>query len=80
MDSPERQLSYIADEEAYDAIAFIPNKDIKFAGFSVYQVTTVPTDFKCLYKIKIGKDSWPEANAQFTASDVDNKMVDIMLP
>ena len=36
VDSPERQLSYIADEEAYDAIGFIPNKDIKFAGFSVY--------------------------------------------
>jgi hypothetical protein len=36
VDSPERQLSYIADEEAYDAITFIPNKDIKFAGFSVY--------------------------------------------
>ena len=31
-------LSYIADEESYDAISFIPNRDIKFAGFSVYQV------------------------------------------
>lgn len=38
-DSPERQLSYIADEEAYDAISFIPNKDIKLVGFSVYYVT-----------------------------------------
>jgi hypothetical protein len=38
VDAPERGLSYIADEEAYDAICFIPNKDIKFAGFSVYQV------------------------------------------
>jgi hypothetical protein len=37
VDAPERGLSYIADEEAYDAICFIPNKDIKFAGFSVYQ-------------------------------------------
>jgi hypothetical protein len=63
VDSPERQLSYIADEEAYDAISFIPLKDIKFAGFSVYQVTTVTTDFKCLYKIKIGTDSWPEKMA-----------------
>ena len=36
VDSPERQLSYIADEEAYDAISFVPTKDIKFAGFSVY--------------------------------------------
>ena len=38
VDSPERMLSYIADEESYDAISFIPNRDIKFAGFSVYQV------------------------------------------
>lgn len=37
-------------------------------------------DFKCLYKIKIGKDSWPEKCSQFTMADVDNKMVDIMLP
>lgn len=73
-------MSYIADEEAYDAISFIPTKDIKFAGFSVYQVTTVETDFKCLYKVKIGTDSWPEKMAQFTQADVDNKMVDIMLP
>jgi len=36
VDSPDRQLSYIADEEAYDAISFFPKKDIKFAGFSVY--------------------------------------------
>jgi hypothetical protein len=36
VDSPERLLSYIAGEEAYDAICFIPKKNIKFAGFSVY--------------------------------------------
>ena len=58
----------------------MPTKDIKFAGFSVYQVTTEGSDFKCLYKIKLGADSWPEMSAQFTMSDVDNKMVDIMLP
>jgi len=40
VDAPERQLSYIADEEAYDAISFIPEKDIKFAGFSVYHVAS----------------------------------------
>ena len=40
MDAPERQLSYIADEEAYDAISFVPEKDIKFAGFSVYHVAS----------------------------------------
>ena len=39
VDSPERQLSYISEEEAYDAISFIPKKDIKLAGFSVYYVT-----------------------------------------
>ena len=38
VDSPERLLSYIANEEAYDAICFVPTKNIKFAGFSVYQV------------------------------------------
>ncbi len=38
MDSPERQLSYIADEESLDAIQFIPQKDITFVGFSVYAV------------------------------------------
>jgi hypothetical protein len=38
MDSPERQLSYIADEESLDAIQFIPTKDITFVGFSVYAV------------------------------------------
>ena len=36
VDSPERLLSYIANEEAFDAICFIPKKNIKFAGFSVY--------------------------------------------
>lgn len=35
VDSPERMLTYM-DEESYDAICFIPKKDIKFAGFSVY--------------------------------------------
>ena len=43
IDSPERQLSYIADEEAFDAIAFVPNKDIRFVGFSVYHVASNPT-------------------------------------
>lgn len=38
VDSPERLLSYIANEEAFDSICFIPKKNIKFAGFSVYQV------------------------------------------
>ncbi len=85
VDAPERGLSYIADEEAYDAISFIPNKDIKFAGFSVYQVfqdNGESVDFKCLYKIKLGADSWPEKMMEFKIGDVDvnTKMVDIMLP
>lgn len=61
VDSMERQLSYIAKEEAYDAICFVPKKDIKFAGFSVYQVLSPDNlDFKCFYKIKIGAEQWPE--------------------
>ena len=56
VDSPERQLSYISEEEAFDAISFIPNKDIKLAGFSVYYVTQ-PLDFRCIYKIKVGSDN-----------------------
>ena len=62
VDSVERQLSYIADEEAYDAINFIPKlKDIKLAGFSVYHVASnTEQDFRCLYKIRIGTESYPE--------------------
>lgn len=81
VDSPERQLSYIADEEAYDAIKFIPKKDIKLAGFSVYQVfSNLEQDFKCLYKIRIGTESYPEKQQEFSQSDVENKMVEIMMP
>ena len=36
VDSPERLLSYIANEEAFDSICFIPKKNNNFAGFSVY--------------------------------------------
>ena len=64
VDSPERQLSYIADEESYDAISFIPNKDIKFVGFSVYHVTQ-ESEFKCMYKIKIGTETYPENTQEF---------------
>jgi len=65
VDSPERQLSYIADEEAYDAICFTPVKDIKLAGFSVYAVQS-ELDFKCIYKIKIGSEAWPEKSQEFS--------------
>lgn len=83
VDSPERLLSYIANEEAYDAICFIPTKDIKFAGFSVYQVLGAdlqPQDFKCFYKIKIGAETWPEKDQDFTIAQVENKMADIIFP
>ena len=74
-------MSYIADEEAYDAISFVPNKDIKFLGFSVYAVHTPENqDFKCLYKLKIGSESWPEKMQEFSQGEVDNKMCDIILP
>ena len=81
VDAPERQLSYIADEEAHDAISFIPKKDIKFAGFSVYHVASnLEQDFRCLYKMKIGAETYAEKSAEFTQSEVENKMVDIMMP
>ena len=66
VDSPERQLSYIADEEAYDAVSFFPEKDIKFAGFSVYMVhSNTEQDFKCFYKMKIGNENHPEKSEEF---------------
>ena len=69
------------DDENFDAISFIPNKDIKFAGFSVYHVASNPgTNFKCFYRIKIGSDSHPDKEQEFSEQDVDNKMVDIMMP
>lgn len=57
VDDPCRQLSYISDEEAFDAISFVPKKDISFAGFSVYPVASTDIDFKCVYKYKIGSEA-----------------------
>lgn len=54
MDSPERQLTYISDDEALDAICFIPTKDISFVGFSVYAVGSSKDDFTCHWRCKIG--------------------------
>lgn len=48
------------DEEAFDAISFVPKKDILFAGFSVYPVASTDIDFKVIYKYKIGGDASPE--------------------
>jgi hypothetical protein len=56
VDDPCRQLSYISDEEAFDAISYVPKKDILFAGFSVYPVASTDIDFKCIFKYKIGSE------------------------
>ncbi len=55
IDDPCRQLSYMADEMSYDAISFIPTRDVSFVGFSVYPVMA-PTkdDFTCHWRYKIG--------------------------
>lgn len=66
IDDPCRQLSYIADEEAFDAISFVPKKDIQFAGFSVHPVASTDVDFKCIYKYKIGTESSQEQHAEFS--------------
>jgi hypothetical protein len=55
MDSIERQLSYIMDDEGFDAITFIPTKDISFVGFSVYSVQSSKDDFTCLWSLRIGE-------------------------
>jgi hypothetical protein len=60
VDDPCRQLSYISDEEAYDAITYVPKKDILFTGFSVYKVASTDIDFKCIYRYKIGSESSQE--------------------
>jgi hypothetical protein len=57
VDDPCRQLSYISDEEAYDAISYVPKKDILFAGFSVYVVASTDIDFKVIYRYKIGNEA-----------------------
>jgi hypothetical protein len=74
-------LTYLADDEGFDAISFFPKKDIKFAGFSVYHVASnTVDDFKCIYRIRIGTEAFPEQGQDFSQSEVENKMCDIMLP
>ena len=65
VDDPCRQLSYISDEEAHDAISFVPKKNIQFAGFSVYPVMSTEADFKCIYKYKIGGATSQETAVEF---------------
>ena len=57
VDDPCRQLSYVSDEEAFDAISYVPKKDILFAGFSVYVVASTDVDFKVIYRYKIGSEN-----------------------
>ena len=59
MDSPERQLSYMSDQEDLDAISFIPTKDITFVGFTIYAVWNEKTPFTCHWKCKVGDRSLP---------------------
>jgi len=83
IDDPNaRTLAYISEEEdAFDAIAIVPKKPIKFLGFSVFQVfgEGVP-EFKAIYKYKIGATLSPEMTAEFLQSQADPKerTVDIM--
>ena len=79
VDDPCRQLSYISDDEAFDAISFVPKNDILFAGFSVFHVASGDVDFKVIYKYKIGSECSPELSAEFSQADVEKKMCDIML-
>lgn len=44
----------MADEMSYDAISFIPTRDVSFVGFSVYPVWSSKEDFTCHWKYKIG--------------------------
>jgi hypothetical protein len=79
VDDPCRQLSYISDEEAFDAIIYVPKQDILFAGFSVYHVASADIDFKVIYRYKIGTEASQEMTAEFSQADVEKKMCDIML-
>lgn len=60
MDAPERQLTYLSDDENLDAITFIPTKDISFVGFSVYAVGSSKDDFTCHWRLKIGDKQQPQ--------------------
>lgn len=59
MDSPERNLTYIMDDEGLDAITFIPTKDISFVGFAIYAVWNTKDDFTCHWSMKIGDKQHP---------------------
>ena len=74
-----RLLNYIRDDEAVDAITFIPQNPISFAGFSVYPVHTPELEyFKCIYRYKIGSKNYPESTQEFSQNDVVEKMCDVI--
>ena len=77
-DDPCRQLSYISDDEAFDAISYVPTKDILFAGFSVYHVGSTDIDFRCIYRYKIGTEASQEMTQEFSQADVEKGMCDII--
>lgn len=82
MDSIERQMTYISEDEGCDAITFIPLKEISFVGFSVYSVQSSKDDFTCLWSIRIGETQMPQQQTELSHdTDVDPKtlMSDIML-
>lgn len=51
IDSPERPVTYLSDDVGLDAIAFVPQKDVTFLGFSVYPVVSSQDDFTVHYSI-----------------------------
>lgn len=83
VDDPVRQCTYFSEDESFDAVSFFPLKDIRFLGFSVFHVATLTSDlknnFQVIYRIRIGTECLSERMQEFSQSDVENKMVDIML-
>ena len=84
-DEPERALTYMGDQEDFDAIVFTPKRNIAFAGFSIYPAI-VPfqnkneylDDVQCIYSYKINGVKGPEGVKNFGNADIKNKMVDIV--
>jgi len=71
----------MADEMSYDAISFVPSRDVTFLGFSVYPVmSNTKDDFTCHWRYKIGDQQGHEHSTDFNhEKDVKGKMCDVML-
>lgn len=71
----------MSDEMSYDAISFVPSKDVTFVGFSVYPVfAPSKEDFTCHWRYKIGDKQGHEQQTDFNhEKDVKGRMCDIML-